>query len=408
MADDLERSRVTVFFRLILAIPHLIWLFLWGLPTALFAIVNWFAVLFRGTSPNDLHELLARYIRYATHVNAYLSLAAQPYPRFLGTEGTYPVDVHFDPPGRQNRWKTGFRLILAIPAVLLAGALYGSGGARGNGYTVSLGLLAAASFLGWFACLARGRMPRGLRDAAAYALAYSAQLDAYLLVLTDRYPDSDPVATLGPAEVPEHPVELSVDDDLRRSRLTVFFRLVLTFPHFVWLVLWSIVAWVTAFINWLVTLIRGTPPSALHGFLSSYVRYQLHVTSFLYLIGNPFPGFVGREGTYPIEVRIGPPQRQNRWKTGFRLILAIPAFVIGSAYSSLISIAAVLLWFASLFTARAPRGLRNAGVAAQSYTAQLTSYLFLLTDRYPYSGPVLRGMAATPAAAEHPAPPAQA
>ena len=39
-----------------------------------------------------------------------------------------------------------------------------------------------------------------------------------------------------------HPVQLAVTDDLQRSRLTVFFRLLLAIPHFIWLLLWSVAA----------------------------------------------------------------------------------------------------------------------------------------------------------------------
>ena len=34
----------------------------------------------------------------------------------------------------------------------------------------------------------------------------------------------------------EHPVQLVVEDDLQRNRLTVFFRLILAIPHFIWVV----------------------------------------------------------------------------------------------------------------------------------------------------------------------------
>ena len=78
--------------------------------------------------------------------------------------------------------------------------------------------------------MARGRMPRGLRDAAAYALSYGAQFWAYAFLLTDRYPDSDPLAALRDLPVREDPIPLELDDELRRSRLTVFFRLLLAFP----------------------------------------------------------------------------------------------------------------------------------------------------------------------------------
>jgi hypothetical protein len=52
--------------------------------------------------------------------------------------------------------------------------------------------------LGWFAALATGRMPGGLRDLGAAAVRYQAQLNAYVLLVTPRYPDSSPVL-IGPA-----------------------------------------------------------------------------------------------------------------------------------------------------------------------------------------------------------------
>jgi hypothetical protein len=33
---------------------------------------------------------------------------------------------------------------------------------------------------------------------------------------------------------PAHPIGLIVTDDLKRSRLTVFFRLLLVIPHLIW------------------------------------------------------------------------------------------------------------------------------------------------------------------------------
>ncbi len=35
-------------------------------------------------------------------------------------------------------------------------------------------------------------MPQGFRDVLAYAIGYSAQANGYVLLLTDRYPNSDP------------------------------------------------------------------------------------------------------------------------------------------------------------------------------------------------------------------------
>ena len=103
VTDDLQRNRLTVFFRLILAIPHVIWLLLWGIVATLAAIANWFATLVKGESPEGLHNFLATYLRYQTQVYAYILLIADPFPGFGGKPG-YPVEIDVDPPQPQNRW----------------------------------------------------------------------------------------------------------------------------------------------------------------------------------------------------------------------------------------------------------------------------------------------------------------
>lgn len=392
VTDDLRRGRWSVFFRLLLAFPHYIWLFLWTIATFFAAIANWLATLIRGRSPARLHRFLAAYVKYVTQLYAYLRLAAQPYPSFDGPDG-YPIDLSISPPAPQSRWRTLLRLPLAFPALLIGAALVG--GSLGSGTSRSAsglilqsgGLLGTVAFLGWFASLVRGQMPRGLRDVAAYGLCYGAQLWAYLLLLTDRYPDSDPLRALSEIPARQDPIALRGSDDLRRSRLTVLFRLPLSFPHLLWLTLWSVVAYLAVLISWVVTLIRGRSPAALHRFLARYVRYLISVYAFLYLVANPFPGFGGTPGSYPLDALIAEPQRQNRWKVLFRLPLALPALLLAGAYGGLSWVLAVLGWFSSLVRGRMPRGMRNAGALALRYHAQTLGYLFLLTDSYPYSGP---------------------
>jgi uncharacterized protein DUF4389 len=389
ISDDLRRGRGSVFFRLWFAIPFLFWLTLWGIAAFFVAIANWFATLVKGTSPQALHGFLARFVRFAVHTYAYLYLAAEPLPGFGGRPG-YPIDVEIDPPARQNRWKVGFRLVLVIPALIVLNAFIGTGGGfsgASEARTGRIGLLFAAALLGWFFALARARAPRGLRDLVAYGLSYAAQAWAYLLMLTDRYPSSDPLTAIGPLPVRDDPVRLESSDDLRRNRLTVFFRLLLAIPHLIWLTLWSIVAFFAAIGNWFAILFTGTAPAGLHRFLASYVRYQLHVGAYVYLVGNPFPGFTGERGSYPIELSIAERAAQNRWTVGFRIILALPALLLGAAYGSLLLAVAVLGWFASLFTGTMPLGLRNAGALGLRYSAQLYSYLLLVTEAYPYGGP---------------------
>ena len=391
VTDDLERSRLTVFFRLFLAIPHLFWFLLWSLAAFTVAFVVWLAVLFERRAPRTLHGFLASYIRYATHLTAYLTLAANPYPSFTGQPG-YPVDVEIDPPAPQGRWGAGFRLVLALPALLLSSVLGGGVGGASATYGVSSvgGVLAAVAFLGWFACVARARMPRGMRDLGAYCIGYGAQTYGYFLLLTDRYPSSDP-SLVRPAELPEHPVRVTVTDTLTRSRLLVLFRLLLLLPHLVWYLLWSVVASFAVVIAWLVALVIGRVPRPLQRFLAAFVRYGAHLSAFGYLVGEPFPGFTGAEGSYPIDLTIEPAGRQRRLVTLFRFFLALPALVIASAYGGVLLVIAILGWFVGLFTGRMPSGMRDLGAAGIRYTTQTYAYLLLVTDRYPYSAPFLRG-----------------
>lgn len=384
--DDLRRSRLTVFFRLLLAIPHYFWISLIGVVVALLVFVNWFVLLFVARTPKGIHDFLAGYIRYTTQLEAYILLAANPYPAFwpLG-EAEFPVTLEIDPPAQQSRWKTFFRLFLAIPAFLVSGTLL-AGGVRFGGY--GLGLAFTVAFLLWWVAVFLGRSPRGLRDLVAFCVGYSAQLAAYLFLVTDRYPYSGPNRFVPPRDDEEpHPVRVVVSDDLRRSRVLTFFRLPISIPHIVWFVLWTIPAAVAAVLNWLCALVIGRAPRPFHRFLSRYVRYSTHLWAFMLLIGNPFPGFTGKPGTYPIEVELPPSEPQKRLVTLFRGLLAIPAMlVLGGLWGALFT-AGFLGWFVGLFLGRMPDGLRNLGAYVLRYGAQASAYFYVLTERYPDAGP---------------------
>jgi 2-(1,2-epoxy-1,2-dihydrophenyl)acetyl-CoA isomerase len=172
--DDRRRWRLTTFLRLPLALPHIYLAEYWGFVAALVAIVNWFVLLARGRMSDRTQEWLGRYVRYSVHANAYAFLLADPFPRFRGLEGTYPVDLHLDPATEQARWKVALRLPLAVPA-LICGYVFGI-------------VLVVVAILSWFAALAVGRVPDGFQSLGIYCLRYHAQTYAYLLLLTDRYP----------------------------------------------------------------------------------------------------------------------------------------------------------------------------------------------------------------------------
>jgi 2-(1,2-epoxy-1,2-dihydrophenyl)acetyl-CoA isomerase len=172
--DDLRRWRLTAVLRYGLAYPHYYVVAAWATLAIPVVIANWFATLVRERSPRGIHEWLTRMLRYATHLSAYLSLIADPYPPFRGWAGTYPVDLDVEPPAPQERWKTLLRIPLALPAWVLA-------------YVLSVVMLTTA-LIGLAVSLVVGRMPRGMRDLMAYCLRYQVQTYAYLLLLTSRYP----------------------------------------------------------------------------------------------------------------------------------------------------------------------------------------------------------------------------
>ena len=99
----------------------------------------------------------------------------------------------------------------------------------------------------------------------------------------------------------------------------------------------------------------------LHRFIAAYVQYIVHVYAYVFLIANPFPGFVGAPGTYPIEVEIDGPERQHRLKTLARLFLALPAFLISGTLNGVLFFVAFFGWFVGLFLGRMPLGFRNVG-----------------------------------------------
>jgi hypothetical protein len=82
IADPVTRDRVTVFFRLILALPHLIVLIFVLLAWFVTTVIAWFAILFTGTYPLGLYEFGVGSLRWLLRVEAYMLLLVDEYPPF--------------------------------------------------------------------------------------------------------------------------------------------------------------------------------------------------------------------------------------------------------------------------------------------------------------------------------------
>jgi Domain of unknown function (DUF4389) len=180
-----------------------------------------------------------------------------------------------------------------------------------------------------------------------------------------------------------HPIRLIVNDDLQRTRLTVFFRLILAIPLILWAALWAVISLLAWIVNWFATLFTGQSPDGLHNFLATFLRYTTHVRAYCLLIADPYPKFTGKLGTYPIDLEVDPPARQNRWTVFFRGILAIPALFVTNIMSNLSQLLAVFSWFIALVTGRVPEGIRNFAALALRIETQTYGYLMLVTGKYP-------------------------
>jgi hypothetical protein len=175
-ADPEPQRRVTVFFRLILAIPQLIVLYLLNIVAVIVLFIGWWAALFTGQLPEFAVTFLSGYLRWSTRVSAYLYLLTDVYPPFsMEDETGYPVRTAIPAPQPLNRAAVFFRYILALPANLLLGLV-----------TVGAGTI--LGFVAWLIALVAGQLPPSWYLAYLAVLRYQARVHGYWLLLTPAYP----------------------------------------------------------------------------------------------------------------------------------------------------------------------------------------------------------------------------
>jgi hypothetical protein len=207
----------------------------------------------------------------------------------------HPAVVHVETDlENRNRLTVGFRLILAIPHLLLVGGpialglswpwaadtgqhlIVGSGGVLGA-------VAATVAFIAWFAIIFTGRYPEGLWNLAALYLRWRVRAVAYTALLRDEYP---------PFGDGDYPVWLELlPPEAERDRLTVAFRIILAIPHI--LVVWVLgIAWALAtLIAWFAILFTGRYPAGLYSFAVGVLRWNTRVEAYLLLLHDEYPPF---------------------------------------------------------------------------------------------------------------------
>ena len=164
----------------VLAIPHFIILYVFGIVAQLIAVIAWFVIVFTGKLPQGLAKVLVTYNRYNTRVFTYAGFLHDQYPPFSFPDtdedpGDHPAAVSYQPALEdRNRLTVGLRIIWAIPAFL---------------YMFVIAIVGVVCwFLAFFAVLFTGRWPEGLRDWVMKLMRVGLRLNAYVMLLTDEYP----------------------------------------------------------------------------------------------------------------------------------------------------------------------------------------------------------------------------
>ncbi|MCY4624863.1 MAG: DUF4389 domain-containing protein [Chloroflexi bacterium] len=134
-----------------------------------------------------------------------------------------------------------------------------------------------------------GKYPRGIFDIMLGYHAWSVRVDAYLNLMTDKYP---PFAL----SAPDYPVYAHIEYPEEVSRGTAALRFFLGWlyvgiPHGIALFVLGIVAFVAIVIGWFAILFTGQFPRALFDFVEGTMRWGLRVSAYMYLLNDKYPPF---------------------------------------------------------------------------------------------------------------------
>jgi hypothetical protein len=188
-----------------------------------------------------------------------------------------------------------------------------------------------------------------------------------------------------------------------RNRLTTAFRLILAIPHLILVGgvglgaassgdsrstvsseggLLGAVAIFLAIVSWFTILITGSHIVGIRQFTTFYLRWRLRALAYLMLLQDAYPPF--GDAPYPATLEIiEPPGPRNRLTVAFRIVLAIPHFILLAFVLFAWAITTVVAWFAILFTGRYPEGLYRFGVGVLRWRLRFESYMLLMVDEYP-------------------------
>ncbi|HYM15879.1 MAG TPA: DUF4389 domain-containing protein [Dehalococcoidia bacterium] len=167
-------SRGLIFIKWLLAIPHIVVLYLLTLAWEVVTFIAFFAILFTKKYPAGLFKFSVGVRRWQANVNAYVWLLRDEYPPFSMDPGQYAVAYDVAYPEELSRWLIFVKWLLIIPNVIVMFL-----------FAIVAWLLTVVA---WFAILFTGAYPRSLFTFVVGVLRWSERVNGYLSLFTDAYP----------------------------------------------------------------------------------------------------------------------------------------------------------------------------------------------------------------------------
>jgi hypothetical protein len=183
---DGSRSRglaalgITVFLKSLLAIPHLLVVYLLLFVSTWVSWIGYWVVAFTGALPDFFFEFPARSLAWQARTTGWIASLADEYPPFEWEPAGYPVELTTtERPGPRSRG-------LAVLGILFLKALAVIPHAIVLAFVV-LGA-AIANWVAFWVILFTGGFPEGIFRFVLGALRWSTRVSAWMYTLTDRYP----------------------------------------------------------------------------------------------------------------------------------------------------------------------------------------------------------------------------
>ncbi|MCX5205503.1 DUF4389 domain-containing protein [Streptomyces sp. NBC_00237] len=168
----------------------------------------------------------------------------------------------------------------------------------------------------------------------------------------------------------------------RQRRWTVLLRWLLLVPQFIVVGVLGVAAFFVTIVGWFAALFAGRLPDGVFRFLGSVLAYRTRVNASATLLVDRYPPFSFAATGYPVQIQVRPTPL-NRAAVFFRLVLMIPAVIIGGLLQSGWAAVSWVFWLVTLVLGRLPAPLYAATAAVARYTLRLNAYVSLLTPAYP-------------------------